>query len=132
MTTSYMSPSDRPVVDGLQSSEITFAKDQPEYTPIRALVGRSPMAGNWIAGAGRAVLTRWAPSDSQRLAIVKGADIFLELLTFGQPLQPILMIVSDSPDDIAFDMGFADEVNALKASETKRQRAATWPLVTRR
>ncbi len=41
------------------------------------------------------MLSRWSPTPKQREAIAAGADIFLELMTFGTPLQPILMFVGE-------------------------------------
>lgn len=84
---SYLKPKDGPVIDGLEQREIVYAKDQPEYVPLRTLVGDDKQ---------RRVLSRWNPTPEQRKAIAEGADIYLQLLTFGQPLQPILMFVSDA------------------------------------
>jgi hypothetical protein len=83
----YLQPADRPVVDGLESKEHVFAKNQPEYNPLRALVSET---------AERRVISRWTLSPEQRTAVAEGADIFLMMLTFGQPLQPINMAVSDT------------------------------------
>lgn len=83
---SYLKPKDGPVIEGLEEKEIVYAKDQHPYIPLRTLVGNS---------RDRRVLSRWEPTPEQRKAIADGADIYLQLLTFGQPLQPILMLVSD-------------------------------------
>jgi hypothetical protein len=85
----YMSPADKPVVDGLERYEVVFAKDQPEYIPLRTLTSNN---------AERLVLSRWTLTPEQRQAIAAGADVFLELGTFGNPLQPIRMIVAESMD----------------------------------
>jgi hypothetical protein len=45
------------------------------------------------------VMSRWTLTDLERQLVVEGADIFLELLTFGEPLQPIRMAVSDGKID---------------------------------
>jgi len=83
---SYLKPKDGPVIPGLEGREVIYAKDQPEYIALRTLVGND---------RDRRVLSRWEPTPEQRKAIAEGADIYLQLLTFGQPLQPILMLVSD-------------------------------------
>lgn len=90
----YLSPKDGPVVEGLESQEVVYAKDQPEYIPLRTLVGQ---------GANHPVISRWTFTPEQREAIANGADVFLELSTFynretGQPnpLQPIRMSISDT------------------------------------
>lgn len=86
----YLKPADRPIFNGLESEEVVYAKDQPEYIPLRTLVSES---------AERRVISRWTFTDEQRKAIAEGADIFLELLTFEHPLQPIRMAVSDGDVD---------------------------------
>lgn len=85
----YLQPADRPVIDGLEAHEVVFAKDQPEYIPLRTLRGNTEQGQ---------VLSRWTLTPEQRKAVAEGADIFLQLLTFGKPLQPIVMAVSDNPN----------------------------------
>lgn len=63
----YLSPADRPVIDGLEDREVVFAKDQPEYIPLRALVSPDDE---------KAVLTRWTLTSEQRAAVCDGADIY--------------------------------------------------------
>jgi len=83
---SYLKPKDGPVIDGLEGKEVVYAKDQPQYVPLRTLVGND---------RDRRVLSRWSPTAEQRKMITDGADVYLQLLTFGDPLQPILMFVTD-------------------------------------
>ena len=83
---SYLKPKDGPVIDGLEQKEVIYAEHQPQYIPLRTLVSDS---------RDRRVLSRWQPTQEQREEIAKGADIYLQLLTFGQPLQPILLFISD-------------------------------------
>ena len=87
---SYLSPAEGPVVPGFESQEIVYAKDQPQYRPLRTLVSDP--------GSEHRVISRWSPTEEQRKALSEGKDIFLELLTFGNPLQPILMWVADDTD----------------------------------
>ncbi len=61
------------VVKELKDRQVVYAEDQPEYL----------------------VLSRWPLTSEQRAAIAAGADIYLELLTFNRPLQPIVMFVAD-------------------------------------
>ncbi len=86
----YLSPKDGPVFQGLEHKEVVYAKDQPEYIPLRVLVS---------AGTDKRVISRWRPTDEQRRAIANGEDIYLELSTFGQPLQPIRMFITDDNID---------------------------------
>jgi hypothetical protein len=82
----YLQPYDGPVFEGLEAREVVYAKDQPQYIPLRTLVGEAP---------DRKATSRWTLTPEQRKAIADGADIFLTLSTFGHPLQPIQMFVSD-------------------------------------
>jgi hypothetical protein len=69
----------QPQVSGYD--EIVFAKDQPEYIPLPAIrVNRD--------GA-ETIVTRWKLTDEEREAVASGADLWLEVMTIGQPLQPI-------------------------------------------
>lgn len=83
----YLKPRQGPVVDGLEKQEVVYAKDQPQYLPLPSLQADGPMG---------AVLTRWTLTPEQRKAVAEGADIFLELSTFRQPLQPIRIAISDA------------------------------------
>lgn len=86
----YLKPKDGAVFAGLEQKEIVYAENQPEYIPLRALVS---------SGYDRRVISRWTLTEEQRKAILNGADIYLELSTFGQPLQPIRMMISDDKLD---------------------------------
>lgn len=76
----YLRPRNGPVVEGLEKREVVYAKDQPEYIPLRTLASNNRE---------RRVISRWTPTKEQREAIANEADIYLTLLTFGSPLQPI-------------------------------------------
>lgn len=87
----YLQPKDGPVFAGLESKEVVYAKDQPEYLPLRTLKSQ--------ADSGR-VISRWSLTDEQRTAIANGADIFLMLMTFHFPLQPIQIVTGDGTEDL--------------------------------
>lgn len=63
---------------------VIYAADQPQYRrlPVVKLAGRE----------GR-VISRWTLTDDERAAIAQGEDLYLEQLTFNNPLQPILPTV---------------------------------------
>lgn len=89
----FLLPKDGPVVEEMEKAEVVYARTQPEYNPLRTLVSRDQT---------RKVLSRWEPTPAQRKAIAEGEDIFLELMTFGNPLQPIRMFVAgDGPGQAA-------------------------------
>jgi hypothetical protein len=83
---SYLLPKDGPVVDGFDDKEVVYAKNQPQYNPLRVL--RS-------AGREGNVFSRWSPTAKQRKMIAEGSDIYLELLTYHGPLAPSRMFISD-------------------------------------
>ena len=60
------------------SVPVVIAKDQPEYLPLPSIV--TP---------GQIVITRWAPTDDERIAIARGADVFLTI--FGTPIRPVIL-----------------------------------------
>ena len=64
--------------DGMH--QITFAKDQSQYKPLEANV-RDDQFGE--------VETKWKLSFVERLIVLFAGNIYLSLLTFGSPLQPI-------------------------------------------
>lgn len=68
-------------------NEVVYAKDQPQYLPLPALL--SMMSDGQM-------VTRWTLSPEERAAIAGGADVFLTVLTFGRPLQPVLLEVGGS------------------------------------
>jgi hypothetical protein len=85
MTEFYLRPKDGPIIPELESLEVVLAKDQPGYAPLRVLRSSAPEGY---------CVSRWALTADQRSMIADGADIFLVLLTFGNPLQPIQMAVA--------------------------------------
>ena len=72
-------------IPGCEKDEFIFAADQPEYIPLPAL--------NITIGNVEGILTRWRPTDDERQALASGADIWLEVMTGGAPLQPVRVSV---------------------------------------
>lgn len=85
----FVDPHDGPVVVGLERFETVYAKDQPQYRPLRTLPGRN----------GDSAIARFHFTDAQRKAIAEGADAYLELLHFRGPLAPSLLMVMSEPAD---------------------------------
>lgn len=76
-----MSPA-TPVIPGAKPDQhVTFAKNQPEYLPLPAIV------------YGGVVITRWKLSWAERIAVLLGGSMWLQVLTFGDPLQPLKLSV---------------------------------------
>ncbi len=67
-----------PVVPGLNLQEIVFAKDQPEYFPLPAYRSEDGY-----------VVTRWKLTLCERIRVLLRGDIWLSVLTYNRPLQPV-------------------------------------------
>lgn len=63
---------------------VTYAKDQPQYRPLPTVQ---------LVGEEGRVISRWTLTPEERAAIAAGEDLYIEVLTFGRPLQPILPTV---------------------------------------
>lgn len=71
------------IAQSLGIREVVFAKDQPEYISLPALKFPDGL-----------VVTRWRLSLLESIKILLGWDIYLGLLTFNNPLQPIKISTS--------------------------------------
>jgi hypothetical protein len=69
--------------------ETVFAKDQPEYLQLPAVVTPGGM-----------VTTRWRLCLVERIRLLFTGSLYLQVLTFGKPLQPVkLLVVEPSTED---------------------------------
>lgn len=59
---------------------VTYAENQPEYRSLSALKMEDGE-----------IVTCWKPSIRERLKILFSGKIWLNVLTFNKPLQPLLM-----------------------------------------
>ena len=57
---------------------IVYAKDQPEYIPLPAWKGPDGLR-----------VTRWRLTWKERLQVLLGGSLWLSILTFDRPLQPV-------------------------------------------
>lgn len=85
----YLKPHDGPVVAGLEEHETVYAKNQPQYLPLRTLPGED----------GNSAISRFHLTNAQRKAIAEGADIYLEILHYRGPLAPSRLMVMDEPGE---------------------------------
>ena len=70
---------------------VTVAESQEEYLTVRAALVTSP---DYAAPRGyNTVVMAFRPDEAQRRAIAAGEDLYVSLLTFGQPQQPIMVMV---------------------------------------
>lgn len=76
---SLLPPGTRPIV---------YAEDQPQYHPLPTV--RTP---------GGTLVTRWTPTDAEKAAIIRGEDVYVTVMTFNQPLQPLRVTIG--PPDLS-------------------------------
>jgi len=69
-----------PIVPGHELPTITFAANQPEYNALPA-----------FRDSDGTVITRWKLSFRERLRILLHGDLWLWVLTFNNPLQPVVL-----------------------------------------
>lgn len=74
---------------GKYGRPVTIAEDQDEYLTLVARIPQMQGPFGPVDQPVQPVVTRWQLSDEERQAIASGADVMLQLMTFGQPLQPI-------------------------------------------
>lgn len=72
-----------------EGANIVFGANQPEYIPLPAERVGKPETGQ--------INTCWELSPDELKQIQETGKIWVSLLTFGQPLQPVLVSV-DKPD----------------------------------
>jgi hypothetical protein len=65
-----------------------YAKDQPEYIPLPV-----------IKSAQGHVVSRWKLTWRERMAVLFGRHLWVTMLTFNQPLQPIKLDIG-RPDNL--------------------------------
>lgn len=70
----------------------TVAKTQGDqgYVPVRAVFATHPDYPR-SGTSHNSVIMAFRPSPTERQAIANGADIYVALLTFGRPQQPIIV-----------------------------------------
>ena len=69
-----------------EAEPVVFAKDQPEYIPLPANV-RLPY-----------VETKWKFSWKERLRVLLRGELYLTMMTFGRPLQPLRLSTQREPN----------------------------------
>lgn len=69
-----------PVVPGWNLKETVFAKHQPPYIPLPTIC---------LPGGQGMVISRWSLSWKERIQVLFGGSVWLQVLTFGRPLQPV-------------------------------------------
>jgi hypothetical protein len=75
--------------------EQTLAEEQEDYAPLTVAI----YGDNGDLGP-RTLLSRWRLTDEERAAIAAGEDLYIGLVTFGQPMQPISVQVGEGGWDV--------------------------------
>lgn len=70
--------------------EVRWAEEQPQYLTLPSVVS---------FGADKRVTTRWRLSWRERFKILVRGNLWVSMLTFGEPLQPVLLEV-DEPKNV--------------------------------
>lgn len=92
-----MTPASPALTEEFIPYESVYTGKNDEYIPL-------PVIRN-EAGV---VLSRWRLTEAERTAVAQGADVFLSIHTFNQPLQPLRVEIGEcdrSILDIATHMG---------------------------
>lgn len=76
----------RAVAPRVGCPEETLAEEQEQFLPLT-------VAFVEYEDGTRGTMTRWRLDDAERAQLAAGADLYLTLLTFGSPMQPIQLSV---------------------------------------
>jgi hypothetical protein len=69
-----------PVIPSANADEVVYAEKQSEYAPLPC-----------IKAPDGAILIRWSVNEEEMRQIAQQGYIYLCVMTFNQPLQPLLM-----------------------------------------
>jgi hypothetical protein len=64
--------------------EVTIAEDQTAYSPL--------VAARYDDGV---LLTRWRMNEADRAKVAAGEDLYIAVMTFGGPIQPMSVQIGD-------------------------------------
>jgi hypothetical protein len=99
---------------------VIFAKDQPEYLPLPAFVDLSTPTGRTV--------TMWELTEEEAQQVAQTRRLYIQQLTFRQPLQPILPSID--PPSLTFDnpeaLNKSDEQKEAEAKHEAKTRSALW------
>lgn len=66
-----------------EGANVVYGANQPEYKPLPAEKRGNPRTGE--------VVTCWELTDEEKALISLTGEIYVSVLTFGNPLQPIIV-----------------------------------------
>lgn len=88
-----------PQLKGEGCDHIRVAEDQEEYLTLPAAIVRHPGYNNVPCH-----MLCLRLDTAEKLAIAEGADIYINLLSFGKALQPILVLIGKETAASAFGL----------------------------
>ena len=68
-----------------EGQNVVYAENQPEYLPLPAMQ---------LQDEGGTVITCWELSDDELKEVVKNKKVYLSMMTFRNPLQPVSLQTS--------------------------------------
>ena len=81
-----------PIVPGMDLPEVNIARYKPEYRTLPAVrVGEDT------------IVTRWRMSWRERLRVLATGNIYLWIMHYGKPIQPVLLEAC-KPEPEVFDL----------------------------
>lgn len=92
-----------PVEPRINGRKVRVAEDQPEYQALTIVQATNQQ----YRGQSNTVIMAFEPTPAERQLIINGAMIYVALLTFGGPQQPIL--ISADVEEMAQLHGLAVE-----------------------
>lgn len=91
-----------PQIDAPQE---TIAEDQEEYQTVTGAFVNNKSHGIARGASYNTIVTAWRPNQQERRRIAAGDDIYISLLTFGAPMQPVLVSTGREEAAAAFGVG---------------------------
>lgn len=87
----------RMVAPQVDAPQVTVAEDQEEFKPVTAAIVKHEQ--------GICHLLTFRPSAEERARLAAGEDIYISLLTFGGPIQGIIVLCGKNEAAAAFGVG---------------------------
>ncbi len=82
----------------------TLAEEQEEYMPVTVGHLINPLYGSADPSGLNTILLALRPSEEERQALIDGKDLYVALLTFGTPMQPIMVMVGKDEAAARFNL----------------------------
>jgi hypothetical protein len=88
----------------VQAPTVSVAEEQGEYKTLVAARVTNALYGAIPGADHNTLLLCFRPDDAERAALAAGDDLYVALLTFGGPLQPVLVLGSLADACAVFDL----------------------------